>query len=117
MPLVAITRVADAEDDGSRTRHLLDLARDLGTARDADAEALGWEGGSRGRVWTAWELRNVMALASRDVIRTIAIAKVTADGVVVEVRGRRPARPEPRQETSQREPGRFILLGGVDHRG
>ena len=38
-PLVAITLVADAEDDGSRTRQLLDLARDLGTARDADAEA------------------------------------------------------------------------------
>ncbi|MBI3105310.1 MAG: DUF3854 domain-containing protein, partial [Candidatus Rokubacteria bacterium] len=38
-PLVAITLVADAEDDGSRTRQLLDLARDLGTVRDADAEA------------------------------------------------------------------------------
>src|SRR3990170_2428487 len=38
-PLVAITLVADAEDDGSRTRELLDLARDLGTVRDADAEA------------------------------------------------------------------------------
>lgn len=38
-PLVAITLVADAEDEGSRTRQLLDLARDLGTARDADAEA------------------------------------------------------------------------------
>ena len=38
-PLVAIALVADAEDDGSRTRQLLDLARDLGTARDADAEA------------------------------------------------------------------------------
>jgi hypothetical protein len=31
--------VADAEDDTGRTRQLLDLARDLGTARDADAEA------------------------------------------------------------------------------
>src|SRR2546425_6704425 len=31
--------VADAEDDGSRTRELLELARDLGTARDADSEA------------------------------------------------------------------------------
>jgi len=38
-PLVAITLVADAEDDGSRTRQLLDLARNLGMARDADAEA------------------------------------------------------------------------------
>jgi hypothetical protein len=38
-PLVAVTLVADAEDDASRTRQLLDLARDLGTARDADAEA------------------------------------------------------------------------------
>jgi hypothetical protein len=38
-PLIAITLVADAEAAGSRTRELLDLARDLGTARDADAEA------------------------------------------------------------------------------
>jgi len=38
-PLVTITLVADAEDEGSRTRELLDLACDLGTARDADAEA------------------------------------------------------------------------------
>ena len=38
-PLVAITLVADAENDGSRTRELLDLARDLGTVRDADADA------------------------------------------------------------------------------
>jgi len=38
-PPIAMTLVADAEEDGSRTRQLLDLARDLGTARDADAEA------------------------------------------------------------------------------
>jgi hypothetical protein len=38
-PLVAVTLVADAEDGGSRARELLALARDLGTARDADAEA------------------------------------------------------------------------------
>ncbi len=38
-PLVAITLVADAEEDRGRTRQLLDLARDLGTVRDADAEA------------------------------------------------------------------------------
>jgi hypothetical protein len=38
-PLAAICLVADAEDDTGRTRQLLDLARDLGTARDADAEA------------------------------------------------------------------------------
>src|SRR5205814_7320421 len=36
-PLVAITLVANAEDDGSRTRELLDLARELWTARDTDA--------------------------------------------------------------------------------
>jgi len=38
-PLVAVTLVADAEDGGTHTRQLLDLAKALGTARDADAEA------------------------------------------------------------------------------
>ncbi len=37
LPLVAVAMVADAEDDGNRARQLLDLARDLGTVRDADA--------------------------------------------------------------------------------
>ena len=38
-PVVAVTLVADAEDGGTHTRQLLDLAKALGTARDADAEA------------------------------------------------------------------------------
>jgi hypothetical protein len=38
-PLIAITFIADIEDNGNRTRDLLDLARHLGTARDADTEA------------------------------------------------------------------------------
>jgi hypothetical protein len=38
-PLLAIALVADAEDDRSRTRLLLDVAHDLGTVRDADTEA------------------------------------------------------------------------------
>jgi hypothetical protein len=49
-PPVAIALVADAEDDQGRTRQLLDLARDLGTARDADAEA-----GSTARLLEALE--------------------------------------------------------------
>jgi hypothetical protein len=38
-PLVAVTFVADIEDNGNRTRDLLDVARELGTVRDADTEA------------------------------------------------------------------------------
>ncbi|MBI1734681.1 MAG: DUF3631 domain-containing protein [Candidatus Rokubacteria bacterium] len=37
-PLIAVTMVADAEDRGNRMRQLLELARDLGSVRDADAE-------------------------------------------------------------------------------
>jgi hypothetical protein len=49
-PLVAIAFVADIEDSGNRTRDLLDLARDLGTVRDADNEA-----GSTARLLEALE--------------------------------------------------------------
>jgi hypothetical protein len=38
-PLVAIALVGDAEDDGSRARQLLDLAREMGRSRDAEVEA------------------------------------------------------------------------------
>src|SRR5262249_5221711 len=38
-PLVAVSRAADLEDHGRRTRELLDAARELGAAREADAEA------------------------------------------------------------------------------
>jgi hypothetical protein len=38
-PLVAIALVGDAEDGGGRARELLDLARELGSARDAEVEA------------------------------------------------------------------------------
>jgi hypothetical protein len=38
-PLVAVSRVADLEDRGRRTRELLDAARELGAAREADAES------------------------------------------------------------------------------
>jgi hypothetical protein len=34
-----MTFVADAEDDRSRTRQLLDVAREFGTIRDADTES------------------------------------------------------------------------------
>jgi hypothetical protein len=37
-PLVAVTRVADLEDHGRRTGELLEVARALGAAREADAE-------------------------------------------------------------------------------
>lgn len=40
---------------------------------------------SRGRVWTAGELLRVVPVASRDVVRTITIAKLTVDGDIVEV--------------------------------
>src|SRR5204863_3539533 len=38
-PLVAVTFVADLEDNGSRLRELLDVARELSTVREADADA------------------------------------------------------------------------------
>jgi len=56
---------------------------------ERDAEALGREGVSRGRIWTSWELRDVMALASRGVVRTVSIAKVTMDGDILTVKVRR----------------------------
>jgi hypothetical protein len=49
-PLVAMIMVGDAEDDGGRIRPLLDLARDLGSARDADSE-----GGTTSRLLEALE--------------------------------------------------------------
>ncbi len=49
-PLVAIIQVGDAEDGGDRIRQVLDLARDLGSARDADAE-----GGTTARLLEALE--------------------------------------------------------------
>jgi hypothetical protein len=38
-PLVAMTSVADLEDQGQRTRELLDAARELSRVREADADA------------------------------------------------------------------------------
>ena len=37
-PLVAVTVVADGEDHGHRTRELLDVARELGAVREAEAD-------------------------------------------------------------------------------
>lgn len=47
-----------------------------------DTEALDREGVERGRVWTARELMEVMALPdlASDTVRTIAIAKMTFGG-------------------------------------
>jgi len=65
---------------------------------EADAEALGWEGVSRGRVWTGRELMEVMTLSGNTSrgLRTVALAKLAIDGPVVEVRRREdaPALPE-----------------------
>jgi hypothetical protein len=54
---------------------------------ERDAEALGREGVNRGRVWTARELMEVMALPdlASDTARTIAIAKMTFGGDIVKV--------------------------------
>lgn len=38
-PLLAIAFVADMEDSGNRSRQILDVARDIGSQREADAEA------------------------------------------------------------------------------
>lgn len=53
-----------------------------------DAEALALEGVSRGRVWTARELRDLLTTPglTTDEVQTIARAKVEFGGEVVEVR-------------------------------
>ena len=45
---------------------------------------------ARGRVWTARELADLMALSDRTLttVRTLALAKCAIDGDIVEVRGR-----------------------------
>jgi hypothetical protein len=57
---------------------------------ERDAVALGREGVSRGRVWTARELAELMALSDRTLatVRTLALAKCAIDGDIVEVRAR-----------------------------
>jgi hypothetical protein len=57
---------------------------------ERDAVALGREGVGRGRIWTARELMDLMALSDLTVatVRTLALAKCAIDGDIVEVRGR-----------------------------
>jgi hypothetical protein len=56
----------------------------------ADADRLGGEGVGRGRIWTAAELSQLMALSGLTpaVVETLARAKLAVDGDIVEVRGR-----------------------------
>jgi hypothetical protein len=57
---------------------------------ERDAAALGREGVGRGRVWTARELADLMALSDQTLttVRTLALAKCAIDGDIVQVRGR-----------------------------
>ncbi len=57
-------------------------------ADERDAEALGGDGVSRGRVWTARELIQLTALSSRNPrsLRAIALAKLAVDGGIAEVK-------------------------------
>lgn len=57
---------------------------------EADAEALAREGVSRGRVWTANELINLMSISDETsgMVRTLAHAKLTMAGEIFEVRTR-----------------------------
>lgn len=61
---------------------------------EAAAEALVREGVSRGRVWTAGELLDLLAVPglTREQARTVALVKATFTGEVVEVRA--VSRPE-----------------------
>jgi hypothetical protein len=54
---------------------------------ERDAEALVRDGVSRGRVWTAGELMDVMAISGRTrwALRTIALAKLTFGGDIAAV--------------------------------
>mgnify|MGYP001404289788 CR=1 FL=1 len=55
-----------------------------------DAAALQRDGVGRGRVWTARELAELLALSDQTLttVRTVALAKCAIDGDIVEVRGR-----------------------------
>jgi len=55
---------------------------------ERDAEALGREGVSRGRIWTARELIALMALPDRtpEIVQSLALAKQAVGGDIVEVR-------------------------------
>ena len=57
---------------------------------ERDAATLACEGVGRGRVWTARELAELMALSGRTpkTVRTLALAKSVIDWDIVEVRGR-----------------------------
>lgn len=54
----------------------------------ADAEALAQEGVSRGRIWTARELTDLLAIPglAKEDAKTIACTKLEFNGTVVEVR-------------------------------
>ena len=80
------------------------------------AEILVLEGVTRGRIWTAEELRAV-PVASRDIIRIIAITKVAVSGDVVEVRRTRSAGDETGDGPGMHQPERDILPAGEEHRG
>ena len=56
---------------------------------ERDAAALAGEGVGRGRVWTARELAELMALSgpTPKTAQTLALAKCVIDGDIVEVRG------------------------------
>jgi hypothetical protein len=57
---------------------------------ERDAAALTRAGVGRGRVWTARELADLLALSDQvlTTVRTVALAKCAIDGDIVEVRGR-----------------------------
>ena len=57
---------------------------------DSDADILGREGVSRGRIWTARELIVLMALPDRtpEIVQSLALAKRAVDGHIVDVRRR-----------------------------
>jgi len=57
---------------------------------ERDAAALTRDGVGRGRVWTARELAELLALSDQTLttVRTVALAKRAIDGDIVEVRGR-----------------------------
>ncbi len=63
---------------------------------EADAEALAREGVNRGRIWTARELADLLAISglTGEQPQTIAQAKLEFGGEVVEVRPRRHGDPE-----------------------
>jgi hypothetical protein len=95
--LASLTRIQEVCAAYERAPDLLEQADKVRVAwhaqtlwfvpEERDAETLVRDGVSRGRVWTAAELMDVMAISglTREAVQTIAMGKLTFDGDIAAV--------------------------------